>query len=60
VNDYDDYDYLGARAGIYYAPKAGGVYVGGGAVYEHLLDCTDSDFVDCDSVYPEIFIGVSF
>lgn len=60
VNDRDDYDYLGGRLGIYYVPKGGGVYVGGGAVYEHLLDCTDNAFVDCDSVYPEIFVGVSF
>ncbi len=60
VNDYDDLNSLGARAGIYFAPKGGGFYVGGGAVYEHLLGCTSSTFVDCDDVYPEIFVGASF
>jgi hypothetical protein len=60
VNDYDDLNYVGGRGGIYYAPKNGRMYVGGGAVYEHLLDCTDSAFVDCDSVYPEIFVGIAF
>lgn len=59
VNDYNDLNYLGARAGIFYAPKSGGVYVGGGAVYDHLLNCTASEFVDCDEVYPEIFVGIS-
>ncbi|HEX5099347.1 MAG TPA: hypothetical protein VFV94_07590 [Polyangiaceae bacterium] len=59
-NNIDDLDYLGARLGVYYVPPNGGVYVGGGAVYEHLLDCTNGAFVDCDSVYPEIFVGISF
>jgi len=59
-NNIDDLNYVGGRVGIYYAPPKGGVYVGGGAVYEHLLNCTNSAFVDCDSVYPEIFVGVSF
>jgi len=59
-NDIDDLDYLGGRLGVYYAPPGGRVYVGGGAVYEHLLDCTNNAFVDCDSVYPEIFVGVGF
>jgi hypothetical protein len=59
-NDIEDWDSLGARGGIYYVPPNGGLYVGGGAVYEHLLGCTNSTFVDCDDVYPEIFVGVSF
>jgi hypothetical protein len=57
---YEDSNSLGVRGGIYYVPPNGGLYVGGGAVYEHLLGCTNSAFIDCDSVYPEIFVGVSF
>lgn len=56
---YDDYDHVGARGGIFYAPPRSRIYVGGGAVYEHLVDCTDSAFMDCDDVYPEIMIGIS-
>lgn len=58
-SDIEDWNSLGVRGGIYYAPPNGRVYVGGGAVYEHLLNCNDTLF-DCDDVYPEIFIGVSF
>jgi hypothetical protein len=60
VNNYDDLNYFGARAGLYYAPPGGRVYLGGGAVYERLLNCTSSSFVDCDTVYPEIFVGIAF
>ena len=60
VHDFDDLNSVGARAGIYYTPKSGRMYIGGGAVYEHELDCTNSALVDCDSVYPEIFFGVAF
>ena len=59
-SDIEDWDSLGARGGIYYVPPNGGLYVGGGAVYEHLLGCSNSAFVDCDDVYPEIFVGVTF
>jgi hypothetical protein len=59
-SDYEDSNSLGVRGGIYYVPPNGGLYVGGGAVYEHLLGCTNSAFIDCDSVYPEIFVGVTF
>jgi hypothetical protein len=57
---YEDFDYLGARLGIFYVPQSRGVYVGGGAVYEHMLSCKNSAFIDCDNWYPEIFVGVSF
>ncbi len=59
VNDFNDFNYVGGRAGLFYAPERSGVYVGGGAVYEHLLNCKDRGFTDCDDVYPEIFIGIS-
>jgi hypothetical protein len=56
---YEDFNQVGVRGGLYYVPRGGGVYVGGGAVYDRLLDCDDNSLVDCDSVYPEIFFGVS-
>ena len=59
TGEFDDYDQVGARGGLYYVPNGGGVYVGGGAVYDRLLDCDDNSFIDCDSVYPEIFFGIS-
>jgi hypothetical protein len=59
VADYDDLDYVGGRAGAYYVPKSGRFYIGGGAVYERLLDCKSDSYVDCDTVYPEIAIGIS-
>jgi hypothetical protein len=58
VSDYDDFDQVGARAGVYIVPK-GPMFIGAGAVYERLLDCNDSSFVDCDEVYPELTVGVS-
>jgi hypothetical protein len=60
VEDYDDFDQWGARAGIFYAPRRARVFIGGGAVYERLFDCTSSSVVDCDSVYPELMVGISF
>jgi hypothetical protein len=60
VADYDDFDYVGARAGAYIIPSRSRSYIGAGAVYEHMLDCEDSAFLDCDSVYPEITFGISF
>ena len=56
---YDDFDHVGARGGLYYVPKGGRVFVGGGAIYERLLDCEEGALLDCDEVYPEIFVGVS-
>ena len=56
---FDDFNQVGARGGLYYVPKGGGVFVGGGAVYDRLLDCDDDSFIECDSVYPEIFFGIS-
>jgi hypothetical protein len=56
---YDDYDQVGARGGLFYVPQGGRMYLGGGAVYDRLLDCESTALVDCDEVYPEIFFGVS-
>lgn len=59
VADYDDFDQLGVRGGLIFVPQSG-AFVGVGAVYERLLDCDESTPVDCDSVYPEISVGVAF
>jgi hypothetical protein len=59
-NDYKDLNSLGARLGLYYVPRGGGMYLGGGAVYERYLNCSSGEFVDCDDWYPEIFVGISF
>ena len=58
VSDDEDFDQVGARAGLYLTP--GRAFIGAGVVYERLLNCDDSSLYDCDSVYPEVSIGVSF
>ena len=60
ITDYDDYNQLGVRFGAFYIPNSGRVYVGGGAVYDKILNCGSTVFKDdCDEWYPEIAIGVS-
>ena len=59
MEDNPDYNQVGARLGAYYVPRSGRMYIGGGAVYEKTLDCTDSKYLDCDSWYPEISVGIS-
>jgi hypothetical protein len=56
VESFDDWDSVGARGGAIYVPN-GPVFVGLGAVYERLLDC---QLDDCDTIGPELLIGVSF
>ena len=60
VSGEADIDSLGGRAGAYYVPSGGRIYLGGGAAYERVLDCEDDAFLDCDTVYPELVIGVTF
>jgi len=59
VTDHDDYNQIGARMGAYFIPKSNRMFVGAGAVYEKTLDCTSSNFIDCDEWYPEISFGIS-
>ena len=56
VDDFDDQDSFGYRAGAYFSAKSG-VYIGVGIVYEEYTDC---NFGDCSSTYPEILFTVSF
>jgi hypothetical protein len=60
VSDHADLDFLGVRAGLYYAPETARAYFGGGFVYEHLLDCGRDDVVQCGGTYPEASFAVSF
>ncbi len=60
VSGYDGLNSLGGRVGLYYAPERSRMYLGGGAVYERYLGCTDSVLGDCDELYPELAIGASF
>lgn len=57
IEDLEDDDSYGYRAGAYFSAKSG-VYIGGGIVYEEFLDC--GRFVDCSTTYPEILFTVSF
>ncbi len=57
IEDLDDSDSFGYRAGAYFSGK-NGVYIGGGIVYEEYTNC--SRFVDCSNTYPEILFTVSF
>ena len=56
VEDLDDADSYGYRAGAYFS-ASNGVYIGGGVVYEEYSDC---NFGDCSTTYPEILFTVSF
>jgi hypothetical protein len=55
IQDADDLNSVGARAGIYRG--TGRTSVGVGAVYEDYLDC---HYEDCSTVYPEVFASTSF
>ncbi|NOQ68929.1 MAG: hypothetical protein GQ573_02270 [Gammaproteobacteria bacterium] len=57
IEDLDDSDSFGYRAGAYFSGK-NGVYIGGGIVYEEYKNC--SRFVDCSNTSPEILFTVSF
>jgi hypothetical protein len=58
VSDFADMDSVGARGGLYFAPK-GPLSIGAGAVYERQLNC-DESILNCDSVYPELTLAFSF
>ena len=57
VENLDDEDSFGYRAGAYFSSN-NGVYIGGGIVYEEYIDC--SAFTSCSYTYPEILFSVSF
>ena len=54
---YGDVDTIGARAGVLYISglRVGAIVLGLGAAYDHVLG---SCITGCDSVYPDVTIGV--
>ena len=60
IADYDDLDYLGGRAGIYWVPPQSRAYFGAGMAYERLINCSSSALTDCDVFLPEVAIGITF
>jgi len=56
IEDLDDADSFGYRAGAYVS-GSNGVYIGGGVVYEEYKDC---DFDECSNTYPEVVMSFSF
>jgi hypothetical protein len=58
IENADDLDSVGARAGIYRG--RGRASYGFGAVWENYLSCDDTVYGDCSSVYPEVFVSTSF
>jgi hypothetical protein len=57
IQDFNDEDSYGYRAGAYFS-GSNGVYVGGGIVYEEYVNCPS--YLDCSNTYPEVLISVSF
>jgi hypothetical protein len=56
IDNLDDADSFGYRAGAYFSNNKG-FYIGGGVVYEEYKDC---NFVDCSNTYPEVLMSFSF
>lgn len=59
IEDYDDLDAYGGRAGII-LQSARNVYMRAGVVAVEYKDCNDTVFRDCSDVYPEFTVGLSF
>jgi hypothetical protein len=53
IDDFEDQDSLGGRAGVALLASPN-VSATVGLVYEHILDCNETWFRSCDSLYPEI------
>jgi hypothetical protein len=59
IDNYDDLNSTGGRAGIYLVSGKGS-YFGAGAVYEKYLSCDQSVYASCSSTYPEIIFAIAF
>ena len=57
---FDDFDQLGLRGGVNIVPEGSRLWGGVGLVYERILSCSDNLRVDCNAVYPEVFVAFSF
>jgi hypothetical protein len=59
IDNYDDLNSTGGRAGIYVVSGQGS-YFGAGAVYEKYLSCDESVYRSCSDTYPEIIFAIAF
>ena len=59
IDNYDDLNSVGGRAGIYFISGRGS-YFGAGAVYEQYLSCDEAIYQSCSDTYPEIIFAISF
>jgi len=53
IEGLDDNNSLGYRAG-FYSPVGERAFIGIGAVYTELQDCTETSFISCSSTYTEL------
>lgn len=59
IDNYDDLNSTGGRAGIYVISGQGS-YFGAGVVYENYLSCDQSVYRSCSDTYPEIIFAIAF
>ena len=59
IENYDDLNSAGGRAGIYLLSGQGS-YFGAGAVYEKYFSCNQAIYHSCSDTYPEIIFAISF
>jgi hypothetical protein len=59
IDNYDDLDSAGGRAGIYFVSGRGS-YFGAGLVYEQYLSCDEAVYKSCSATYPEIIFAIAF
>jgi hypothetical protein len=59
IENYDDLNSTGGRAGIYILSGQGS-YFGAGVVYEKYLSCDEAVYNSCSETYPEILFAIAF
>ncbi len=59
IENYDDLNSAGGRAGIYLLSGQGS-YFGAGAVYEKYFSCNQAVYHSCSDTYPEITFAIAF
>lgn len=59
IDNYDDLNSAGGRAGVYFMSGQGS-YFGAGAVYEKYVNCNEAVYHSCSDTYPEIIFAIAF
>jgi hypothetical protein len=59
IDNYDDLNSAGGRAGLYIVSGQGS-YFGVGAVYEKYLSCDTKVYRSCSDAYPELIFAIAF